>query len=126
MSPPTGRPVISLGAYVDSDLPVYLDLDHLLGKHTALVGTTGCGKSYTVARLVHRIVEEYPAANIIVFDLHGEYKNCFAPCKHIRADQLSSPHGSIRLTICFDYVRTLATNSTSTINDGPLGMEYSN
>ncbi|MDO9324185.1 MAG: DUF87 domain-containing protein, partial [Methanoregula sp.] len=41
LSPPVNRKVISIGNYVDSSLPVYLDVDHLLGKHTAIVGTTG-------------------------------------------------------------------------------------
>lgn len=91
LSPPKDRSVISLGDFVDSDLSVYLDLDHLLGKHTAIVGTTGCGKSYTVARLVQVIVDEYPGANVIIFDLHGEYRTCFDPCKYVRADLLSLP-----------------------------------
>ena len=91
LSPPADRKVVSIGNYVDSDLPVYLDVDHLLGKHTAIVGTTGCGKSYTVARLIQQLVTDYPGGNIVVFDLHGEYGNCFSNARHIRADLLSLP-----------------------------------
>ena len=106
LSPPSGRAVLSIGDYVDSDLPVYLDIDHLLGKHTAIVGTTGCGKSYTVARLLQQLNEEFPGANIVVFDLHGEYRNCFSDARHIRADLLSLPtwlHGFDDLfSLCAD------------------------
>ncbi|MCX6786875.1 MAG: ATP-binding protein [Candidatus Kaiserbacteria bacterium] len=91
LSPPADRKVVSIGNYVDSDLPVYLDVDHLLGKHTAIVGTTGCGKSYTVARLIQQLVIDYPGGNVVVFDLHGEYRNCFPNARHIRADLLSLP-----------------------------------
>jgi len=91
LSPPADRKVVSIGNYVDSDLPVYLDVDHLLGKHTAIVGTTGCGKSYMVARLIQQLVADYPGGNVIVFDLHGEYRNCFPNARHIRADLLSLP-----------------------------------
>lgn len=91
LSPPLDRKVISIGNYVDSDLPVYLDLDHLLGKHTAIVGTTGCGKSYMVARLIQQLVADFPGANIVLFDLHGEYKDCFEEVRRIRADLLSLP-----------------------------------
>ncbi len=91
LSPPPDRKVVSIGNYVDSDLPVYLDVDHLLGKHTAVVGTTGCGKSYTVARLIQQLVTDFPGGNVVVFDLHGEYRDCFRDARHIRADLLSLP-----------------------------------
>jgi len=91
LSPPADRKVVSIGNYVDSDLPVYFDVDHLLGKHTAIVGTTGCGKSYTVARLIQQLVTDYPGGNVVVFDLHGEYRNCFSNARHFRADSLSLP-----------------------------------
>jgi len=91
LSPPKDRKILSIGSYVDSDLPVFLDVDHLLGKHTAIVGTTGCGKSYMVARLIQQLVEEFPAANIVVFDLHGEYGECFPNSRYVRADSLSLP-----------------------------------
>lgn len=91
LAPQKDRYTLSIGTFVDSTIPVYLDMDDLLGKHAAVVGTTGCGKSYTVARLLQEIVGNYPGANIIVFDLHGEYRSCFPLCNYIRADQLSLP-----------------------------------
>ena len=106
LSPPSDRAVITIGDYVDTDLPVYLDVDHLLGKHTAIVGTTGCGKSYTVARLLQQMVTKYHGANVVMFDLHGEYSACFPSARCIRADLLSLPawlHGFDDLfSLCAD------------------------
>jgi DNA helicase HerA-like ATPase len=89
--PEKDRYTFSIGTFVDSSIPVHLDMDHLLGKHAAVVGTTGCGKSYTVARILQEIVTHYPSANLLVFDLHGEYRNCFPSANYVRADQLSLP-----------------------------------
>jgi len=36
-------------------------------------------------------VIDYPGGNVVVFDLHGEYRNCFSNARHIRADLLSLP-----------------------------------
>lgn len=91
LEPEKDRYTFSVGTFVDSSIPVHLDMDHLLGKHAAVVGTTGCGKSYTVARILQEIVTHYPSANILVFDLHGEYRKCFPSANYVRADRLSLP-----------------------------------
>ena len=91
LEPEKGRYTFSVGTFVDSSIPVHLDMDHLFGKHAAVVGTTGCGKSYTVARILQEIVTHYPSANLLVFDLHGEYRNSFPSANYGRADQLSLP-----------------------------------
>jgi DNA helicase HerA-like ATPase len=54
-------------------MPVYLDPTPLFGRHTAILGQTGAGKSWTVATLVQRAVAIMPHAHIIILDLHGEY-----------------------------------------------------
>ncbi|TJY42226.1 DUF853 family protein [Cohnella pontilimi] len=56
----------------------YLNLDKLLGRHTAIVGTTGSGKSSTVARIAQSILESYPKPRLIFFDIHNEYTNAFS------------------------------------------------
>ncbi|OGX08704.1 MAG: hypothetical protein A2Y06_02580, partial [Omnitrophica WOR_2 bacterium GWA2_37_7] len=91
LAPDKDRHTVSIGTFVDSNISVHLDLDDLCGKHSAIVGTTGCGKSYTVARLLQELVCKYPSANIIVFDLHGEYRKCFEHSNYIRADKLTLP-----------------------------------
>jgi hypothetical protein len=58
-------------------LPAYLLTDELLGKHFAVLGTTGSGKSCTVALLLHSILKECPHAHIILLDPHNEYPRAF-------------------------------------------------
>lgn len=55
----------------------YLDLDKLLGRHTAILGTTGSGKSCTVASIIQSILRDYPYPRIVFFDLHNEYPAAF-------------------------------------------------
>lgn len=43
-------------------------------RHAAILGSTGSGKSCTVASILEKAAN-LPSANIIVFDLHGEYGN---------------------------------------------------
>ena len=54
-------------------LKVCLDPSNMFGRHFAILGQTGSGKSWTVASLVQRAVAVMPRAHIIILDLHGEY-----------------------------------------------------
>lgn len=54
-------------------LKVCLDPTALFGRHFAILGQTGAGKSWAVANLVQRAVAVMPKAHIIILDLHGEY-----------------------------------------------------
>jgi uncharacterized protein len=54
-------------------LTVCLDPTSLFGRHFAILGQTGSGKSWTVANLIQKAVAVMPKAHIIVLDLHGEY-----------------------------------------------------
>ena len=54
-------------------LKVCLDPSNLFGRHFAILGQTGSGKSWTVAALVQRTVAVMPRAHIIILDLHREY-----------------------------------------------------
>lgn len=52
-----------------------IDVNKLITRHSAVVGTTGSGKSTTVASLINALSnsEVYPSSRIIVLDIHGEY-----------------------------------------------------
>lgn len=52
---------------------IWIDVNKMLSRHTAIVGNTGSGKSTTVATLIRRFLEKYPHAHIVLFDIHGEY-----------------------------------------------------
>jgi len=57
--------------------PASIKTDNMLGKHFAVLGSTGTGKSCTVALLIHRIVERMPKGHIIILDPHNEYAAAF-------------------------------------------------
>ena len=52
-----------------------MEIDKLVTRHSAVVGTTGSGKSTTVAGILTALSESslYPSARILVIDIHGEY-----------------------------------------------------
>lgn len=54
------------------DVAAILDGNRFFQRHACIVGSTGSGKSYTVAGILEK-ANQLPHANMIVFDLHGEY-----------------------------------------------------
>jgi DNA helicase HerA-like ATPase len=58
---------------VDSSIDVCMDPAALFGRHFAILGQSGAGKSWTVTNLLQRAVKFMPKAHIILLDLHGEY-----------------------------------------------------
>lgn len=64
---------LSIGKYsIDENAEAFLDGDKLFQRHAVIVGSTGSGKSWCVAKLVEQIAK-LPMANCILFDIHGEY-----------------------------------------------------
>ncbi|MCE2783406.1 MAG: ATP-binding protein [Pirellula sp.] len=68
-----------------ADAEVSIDPDRLFGRHLAVLGNTGSGKSCTVAGLIRWCIEgaqnasnETPNARFIVLDPNGEYARAFA------------------------------------------------
>ncbi|MGL4731728.1 MAG: ATP-binding protein [Clostridium sp.] len=57
-------------------VPVYLDVNKLVTEHLAVLAMTGSGKSYTVGRIIERLVAEMNGT-VVVFDVHGEYGKAF-------------------------------------------------
>lgn len=56
----------------DNIVPVYLDVNKLVTEHLAILAMTGSGKSYTVGRIIEKLVAEMNGS-VVVFDVHGEY-----------------------------------------------------
>lgn len=73
------RPVVRLGeAVVAPDQDVLLDADTLLGRHCAVLGSTGAGKSCSVVAILDGLLElDVPHSNIVIFDSNGEYEAAF-------------------------------------------------
>lgn len=80
-----------LGNYsIDPDATAYIDGNKLFQRHAIIVGSTGSGKSYCVAKLVEQIAE-LKMANAIVFDIHGEYSADSFKGKGIQQYRIASP-----------------------------------
>jgi DNA helicase HerA-like ATPase len=78
--PPDERLV--LGQFVaDSDAVAVADGNKLFQRHLAILGSTGAGKSWTVALLLERAAR-LAHANVIVLDMHGEYGPLTRPRPH--------------------------------------------
>jgi uncharacterized protein len=63
--------------YPTRDIRGALYVDAMLGKHFALLGSTGTGKSTSAALILHRICELAPQGHIVMIDPHGEYSTAF-------------------------------------------------
>ncbi|MHA6721961.1 ATP-binding protein [Sphingomonas sp. RS2018] len=63
--------------YPTKDIRGALYVDAMLGKHFALLGSTGTGKSTAAALILHRICELSPQGHIVMIDPHGEYGAAF-------------------------------------------------
>lgn len=61
----------------DNSIPAMVRVDELLGKHVAILGTTGTGKSCTIALILRAILAKNPAAHILLLDPHNEYATAF-------------------------------------------------
>lgn len=94
--------VIQLGEHVGSGgAPCFADMNELLGKHTAVLGSTGAGKSGAVAAIIHSVLERGAGAahanwkpQIVVLDPHNEYGKAFKDHKRLSTDEgtLSLPY----------------------------------
>jgi len=71
----------------NKNIDLKIDANRLFGKHIALVGSTGSGKSCTVAKILqdavgiskkkNQNIAQQKNAHIIIFDIHSEYKSAF-------------------------------------------------
>lgn len=55
------------------DINVYMDPSVLFGRHAAILGQSGSGKSWMVARMIQSTLTSMPNAHIIMLDPHNEY-----------------------------------------------------
>jgi DNA helicase HerA-like ATPase len=61
----------------DPSISATIRVDDLLGKHFAILGTTGTGKSCTTALILRAILQKHPAAHMVLLDPHNEYAPAF-------------------------------------------------
>lgn len=71
---------VAIGRVASSEgIRAYVDLNRLVSRHCAVVGSTGAGKSTAVASLLSVVSDQrrFPAARVVLLDLHGEYAKAF-------------------------------------------------
>ena len=79
--------------YPTDDIRGALYVDPMLGKHFAVLGSTGTGKSTSVSLILHRISELSPEGHIVMIDPHGEYSAAFKNCGELfNVDNLQLPY----------------------------------
>lgn len=87
----------SLSANTDIMIPV--DGNRFFNKHIAVIGSTGSGKSHTVAKIIQQAIIQkegsYDGLNnshIVVFDIHSEYKTAFPDANYLDITNLVLPY----------------------------------
>jgi uncharacterized protein len=58
-------------------IAAYIDINDLLTKHFAVLGSTGVGKSSVVALILQALLEKRPDLRLFILDVHNEYGHCF-------------------------------------------------
>jgi len=80
-----------IGKYsIDENAEAFLDGDKLFQRHAVIVGSTGSGKSWCVAKIIEQIAK-LPMANSILFDIHGEYSGANFKADGIQHFRIANP-----------------------------------
>lgn len=85
--PSEGEEMIRFGSLSSApDIPICLDAAKLVLRHTAVVGSTGAGKTSAVAELLQGMIAEgWQGANVVVIDPHGEYARAIGEKGSVRS-----------------------------------------
>ena len=79
----------------DPDISVPLEGNRFFNKHSAVVGSTGSGKSYTVSKIIQTAVnngEKKNNSHILIFDIHSEYRAAFPDSNYLDISNLMLPY----------------------------------
>ena len=75
---PSGSDQINIGTLQqDKSVIAYVDVEEMLSKHFAVLGSTGVGKSTSVSLLLNEILQARPNLRVFLLDVHNEYGRCF-------------------------------------------------
>lgn len=92
-----GRPTdstITLGTlHSERTGAVHVEPDLLLGRHFAILGTTGCGKSCALTLILRALLDKHDDAHIVLLDPHSEYQTAFGDrAELLGPDRLRLPY----------------------------------
>lgn len=62
----------------DTSVPAYVDVENLVTKHFAVLGSTGVGKSSGLAVILRQVIASWPELRVLILDNHNEYGSVFA------------------------------------------------
>jgi DNA helicase HerA-like ATPase len=90
----TGPHTINVGhLQQDNSIGAYVNVDDMVQKHFAILGSTGAGKSSGVALILREIMQARPDLRILLIDPHNEYGDCFEQRAHVvRTGNLRLPY----------------------------------
>lgn len=119
------RNAVRIGTYVGAgNVPCYANVNEMISKHTAILGSTGSGKSGTVAAIIHAISsyklnEDGWHPYIIILDPHNEYQTAFPQAKRLVSDEgtLKLPYWLLNLQELTDlFIGKSEFQATSQVN----------
>ncbi len=67
----------------NGSIAAYVNIDEIVQKHFAIVGSTGAGKSTGLALMLRKIMEARGDLRILLIDAHNEYADCFDDRAHV-------------------------------------------
>lgn len=74
----SGATAVDIGELQQGNaISAHVDINDMLSKHFAVLGTTGVGKSSGLAYLIDQIVRVRSDLRILILDVHNEYGRCF-------------------------------------------------
>ncbi|MEI7343685.1 ATP-binding protein [Pectobacterium brasiliense] len=114
----SGDNMITIGKLSSSDsIDINIDLDKLVTRHSAVLGSTGSGKSTSIASLLRSISTNntekvvLKSARIILIDIHGEYtaalkdiSNVFSIDEIEKNNRISIPFWSVSPDKLIDFL----------------------
>jgi len=109
--------------FYDEDLPVRVDLNELVLKHSFIVGSTGSGKSNTTSYILENIISNYKSSRILIIDVHGEYMdylkgNAVEYSVYDKTNKLVVPYWMLNFeTLCKIFGINCDVNYISTITE---------
>ena len=130
--------VIRIGEHVGAGgAPCYADLNELLGKHTAILGSTGAGKSAAVAAIIHSLIQHGEDKSygkwkpqVVILDPHNEYGKAFTGHKRLSTDEgtLSLPYWLLDLDetigLLIGKTEYAATSQANIVKNALLAARY--
>lgn len=84
--------LFAIGRHSSADnLDVYLDVQKLVLRHSAILGSTGSGKSNGVVTIIKKLTEQMKNSRMVLIDPHGEYASAFPNAKVFRIGDQERP-----------------------------------